>query len=91
MERRRRGLAFGKALLGFLGSLGLVIEIPLESSDDVQELCQGFHIHFREIVLFQFCKMPVVAYNISGTSSDGTIHKFIVVRVSLDEIEAIKG
>ena len=55
--------------------------------DDVQELNEGAYIHFREIVAFQLRKMPVVADNVGGSCRDSTIHEFVVIGVSSDEIE----
>lgn len=59
-------------------------------SNNIKKLHQRTHIHFRNIITFEFVEMTVVAHNIFRTCGNGTIHEFVVVRIGRDKIELKK-
>lgn len=63
----------------------------LKRSYDVEELGERADIHFGEVVVFQFAEVAVITDDIGGSGSDGTVHKFIIIWVSSNEVEAVGG
>ena len=61
----------------------------LHSFQQFCEFCQCNDIDIREGRLTEYIKMMVVGYDISGTSSNSTIDKLVVVRVCLNHLEMI--
>ena len=63
----------------------------LHSFQQFREFCQCNNIDMRKGCLAEYIKMMVVGYNISGTSRNSTINKFVIVRICLNHLEMVVG
>ena len=66
--------------------------------DEIYELYKGFSklmkfddMNMRKRNSLQYFKMPIVADDVVGIGNDGTVDKFVVVRVFLYQSKAVLG
>ncbi len=63
----------------------------LHSFQQFSEFCQCNDIDIRKWCLTEYIKMMVVGDNISGSSSNSTINKLVIIRICLNHLEMIVG
>ena len=61
----------------------------LECSYYAEEFGECTDVHFREVVFLKLAEVAIVADDIGGSGDDGTVNKFVIVGICLDEVEAI--